>query len=56
MAELKIQEEGIRWIKNPVKDILDQIIGLGDSCQVQCGTISCKTLCSGGYCYKHSDG
>jgi len=47
--------KGIVWIVDPILDIVGQSFGLEDTCQVQCGTLNCKILCSGGYCYKHSD-
>jgi hypothetical protein len=55
MQGISSNETGIRWIVDPIMDIIGQSFGLEDTCQVQCGTLTCKILCSGGYCYKHSD-
>ena len=48
------ETNGIRWLKDPVSDIIDAT-GPFEACEIECGTIQCKVLCSGGFCFRNTD-
>ena len=51
MSLTTMTTEGISWIKDPIRDVLESMI-FDSLCEVYCGTIQCKDFCSGGFCIK----